>query len=53
VIFDEFQITPHALKMLDALMELVKNGDAYSLSMKKAIIQKMLSNYSLPKKLIC
>jgi len=34
-------------------MELVKNGDGYSLQMKKAIIQKILSNYSTPKKLIC
>jgi len=34
-------------------MELVKNGDGYSPQMKKAIIQKILSNYSTPKKLIC
>jgi len=53
VIFDEFQITPHALKILDMLMELVKNGDGYSPQMKKAIIQKILSSYSAPKKLIC
>ena len=53
IIFDEFQITPHALKILDTLMELVKNVDTYSPQMKKAIIQKILSNYSTPKKLIC
>jgi hypothetical protein len=33
-------------------MELVKNADAYSSQMKKAIIQKILSTYSTPKKLI-
>ena len=53
IIFDEFQITPHSLKILDALMELVRNGDTYSSQMKKVIIQKILSNYSAPKKLIC
>lgn len=53
IIFDEFQITPHSLKVLDTLMELVKNGDTYSPQMKKAIVQKILSSYSTPKKLIC
>ena len=33
-------------------MELVRNGEDYTLEMKKAIIQKILSNYSMPKKLI-
>jgi hypothetical protein len=53
VIFDEFQITPHTLEILDALVELVNNGIDYSPQMKKAIIQKILSNYPAPKKLIC
>jgi hypothetical protein len=52
VIFDEFQISPHSLKILDMLVELVRNGDTYSLQMKKAIIQKIVGNYSAPKKLI-
>ena len=34
------------------LVELVRNGDTYSLQMKKAIIQKIVGNYSAPKKLI-
>jgi len=53
IIFEEFKITPHSLQVLDMLMELVHNGEDYTLEMKKAIIQKILSNYSMPKKLIC
>lgn len=52
IIFDEFQITPNALKVLDMLMELLQNGENYSLQMKKAIVKEVLSNYSSPKKLI-
>src|SRR6185437_36816 len=52
IIFEEFKITPHSLQVLDMLMELVHNGEDYTLEMKKAIIQKILSNYSMPKKLI-
>jgi hypothetical protein len=52
VIFDEFQITPDSLKILDMLVELVRNGENYSLQTKKAIIKEVLNNYSSPKKLI-
>ncbi|WNE40566.1 MAG: hypothetical protein mread185_000023 [Mycoplasmataceae bacterium] len=52
IIFDEFQITPNALKILDMLMELLSNGENYSLQMRKAIVKEVLSNYSTPKKLI-
>ncbi|CAJ0823860.1 12288_t:CDS:2 [Entrophospora sp. SA101] len=31
----------------------VRNGDTYSLQMKKAVIQEVLSHFSSPKKLIC
>lgn len=33
------------------LIDLVRNGDEYSASVKKIIIQEMMANY-LPKKLI-
>ncbi|MCE8163647.1 MAG: hypothetical protein I3274_05555 [Candidatus Moeniiplasma glomeromycotorum] len=52
IIFEEFKSTPHSLKTLDMLIELVRQGDTYSPQMKKAIIQKILNNYSSPKKLI-
>ncbi|WNE40301.1 MAG: hypothetical protein GBAus27B_000368 [Mycoplasmataceae bacterium] len=51
IIFNEFQITPNSLKVLDMLMELLQNGESYSLQMKKAIIKEVLNNYSSPKKL--
>lgn len=52
IIFNEFQITPNSLKVLDMLMELLHNGENYSLQMKKAIIKEVLINYSSPKKII-
>lgn len=51
IIFNEFQITPNSLKVLDMLMELLQNEENYSLEMKKAIIKEVLNNYSSPKKL--
>jgi hypothetical protein len=52
IIFDEFQISPSSLKILDMLVELVRNNDVYSSQTKKAIVQKILSNFHSPKKLI-
>jgi hypothetical protein len=51
VIFNEFQITPNSLKVLDMLMELLQSGEDYSLQMKKAIIKEVLNDYSSYKKL--
>jgi hypothetical protein len=51
VIFHHFQVTRGLLKVLDTLIELVQKKDSYNLEEKKAIVEKILLEYS-PCKLI-
>ena len=51
VVFDKFQPSEYSLKILDILIDLVRNDENYSLSVKKVIVQEMMTRY-LPKKLI-
>jgi predicted nucleotidyltransferase len=51
VVFNKFELSDYSLKVLDILIDLVRNDDIYSPDVKKIIIKEMMSNY-LPKKLI-
>lgn len=51
VIFHKFQISDSLLQILDTLIDLVKKRDEYTLLEKRAIVEKILVDYS-PHKLI-
>jgi len=51
VIFNKFQPSEHSLKILDILIDLVRNSETYSPDVKKVIVQEIIARY-LPKKLI-
>lgn len=51
VILNKFQLSDYSLKILDILIDLVRNGDTYSPEVKKVIIKEMMRN-CLPKKLL-
>jgi hypothetical protein len=51
IVFNNFQPSEYSLKILDILIDLVKSGETYSLSVKKVIVQEMMIKY-LPKKLM-
>lgn len=50
VIFSRFKLSDHSKKILDMLIDLVKNEEIYSLPVKKSIIQGIVDQYYLPKK---
>ena len=51
IIFNKFQPSEKLLKIFDILIELAQKGNDYSLSLKKAIVQELISDYT-PLKLI-
>jgi len=50
VIYSRFELSDYSLKILDMLIDLVKNEETYSLPVKKSIIQGIVNQYYLPKK---
>jgi hypothetical protein len=52
IIFNKFQISQHSLKILDMLIDLVRNESIYSPQIKKIIVQEILDKYYPPQKLI-
>ncbi|MCE8162982.1 MAG: hypothetical protein I3273_00515 [Candidatus Moeniiplasma glomeromycotorum] len=50
VIFSKFKLNDYSLKILDMLIDLVKNEETYTLPAKKAIIQGIVDQHYLPKK---
>ena len=50
VIFSKFELNDYSYKVLDMLIDLVKNEETYSLPVKKTIIQGIVDQYYLPKK---
>lgn len=45
IIFNKFQISQHSLGALDALIDLVRNKEVYSLDTKKKIIEEIVDKY--------
>ncbi|MCE8159096.1 MAG: hypothetical protein I3273_05920 [Candidatus Moeniiplasma glomeromycotorum] len=50
VIYSRFELSDYSLKILDMLIDLVKNEEVYSLPVKKSIIQGIVNQYYPPKK---
>jgi hypothetical protein len=50
VIFSRFELSDYSLKILDMLIDLVKNEEVYTLPVKKTIIQGIVNQHYLPKK---